>query len=349
MGLFNILFKKTGQTNFVPDFQISEYDNWLNFLNNGGTTEEWESLKIKNGWSFKNDTHMEYANNLKPVSDKYYSGMKEIESDWSILYNSKDYNGEKAQKFQHACEKNIELYKQMISIDKKYGHDNPPYNVPAYKRLAMLYEKQGEFERSVQVCTEALKENAYGNGMGDRLSRMIKKAGRVPTEQEQKLINMAEDKFPQKKEKTPTGRRAIAQDKIDQMQKVEASENYRQKIYNQYYSNYPEMPYISQDRELNTNWIEQAEMFPKTTIIPKSMMKRYPDGLLPGHVYMLYWLGKEKNRRIPSYFEYKYGINFYKEKSFLTQNGYLENDIPTEKGKAAIDNHISVIEKHSEK
>ena len=49
MGLFNILFKKTGQTNFVPDFQISEYDNWLNFLNNGGTTEEWESLKIKNG------------------------------------------------------------------------------------------------------------------------------------------------------------------------------------------------------------------------------------------------------------------------------------------------------------
>lgn len=89
-------------------------------------------------------------------------------------------------------------------------------------------------------------------------------------------------------------------------------------------------------------------MFPKQSIIPKSIMKRYADGLLPGHVYMLYWLGKYKNKKIPSYFEYKYGIDFEKERGFLIENGYLGDDNkPTAKGEKVIDKHKSVIEKHS--
>ena len=63
----------------------------------------------------------------------------------------------------------------------------------------------------------------------------------------------------------------------------------------------------------------------------------------------LYWLGRYTNKRVPAYFEYKYGICFDKEKQFLEENGFLENNKPTEKGKKAIEEHNDVIEKHSVK
>ncbi|MDU7706238.1 MAG: hypothetical protein E7J94_03075 [Clostridium sp.] len=146
-------------------------------------------------------------------------------------------------------------------------------------------------------------------------------------------------------------RNTIPADKIELMQRIEASEHYKNKVYKKYYSDYPEKPYISQDRELNTNWIEDTEnwylMTKQASWIPKSMMERYSDGLLPGHVYMLYWLGKYKNKRIPVYFEYKYGIDFCKEKDFLMQNGYLDDDKPSIKGLNAIKKHKEVIENHA--
>lgn len=120
------------------------------------------------------------------------------------------------------------------------------------------------------------------------------------------------------------------------------------KIVNMFYADYPERPYISNDRK--SDWIQKAETFPKTMVVQKSMMKRYSDGLLPGHVYMLYWLKKYTNKAIPSYFEYKYGIDFEKEKEFLRNNGFLDNtDKPTAKGETAIMKHSKVIENHNPK
>lgn len=117
-------------------------------------------------------------------------------------------------------------------------------------------------------------------------------------------------------------------------------------IIKRFYADYPEMPYISADRP--KDWIEKAEMFPKQCIIPVEMMKRYTDNLLPGHIYMLYWLKKYTNKKVPSYFEYKYGIDFEKEKEFLYSNGFLNaNNKPTEKGESAIQKYADVIEKHS--
>lgn len=143
-------------------------------------------------------------------------------------------------------------------------------------------------------------------------------------------------------------RRSIPATEIDRMQRVVVSEKFRKKIYRKYYAGYLEIPYISQDRELNTNWSKQAEMF-SGQIVEKKMMTRYADGLLPGHVYMLYWLNKySSKRRIPSYFEYKYGIDFCKEKSFLLDEGFLGSDgKPTKIGLAAIERHKGIIEEQS--
>ena len=76
----------------------------------------------------------------------------------------------------------------MAKIEQAYG-ETPPPNAPAFKRLAMLYEKQGRYEESISVCTDALKSGAWGDGMRPRLARMIKKAGRTPTAEEMKLLD----------------------------------------------------------------------------------------------------------------------------------------------------------------
>lgn len=122
----------------------------------------------------------------------------------------------------------------------------------------------------------------------------------------------------------------------------------KQIIIDSFYADYPEIPYISDDRP--KDWIEKAKCFPKQSIVQKSIMKRYADGLLPGHIYMLYWLKKYTNKNVPSYFEYKYGINFEKEKTYLYEKGYIDSiNKPTEKGEKAIKKHYKIIENHSPK
>lgn len=139
----------------------------------------------------------------------------------------------------------------------------------------------------------------------------------------------------------------IPAERIDQMQKIEASEKYRRKIYRRFYSGYPEMPFISQDREYNTDWIDQEFV----SLVPFENMTRYDDGLLPGHAYMLYWIRKYKSgRRIPAYFEYDYGIEFMKEREFLKDRKYLDEYYKvTALGESAIQRHLNVIEKRHPK
>ena len=157
---------------------------------------------------------------------------------------------------------------------------------------------------------------------------------------------------PNKVDKPNKSRMDIPAEIIDSMQRIEASDKYKNKIFKKFYSDYPEMPFVSKDREFNTNWIEDTiswyEMTGQARWISKKTMTRYSDGLLPGHIYMLYWLKKYKNKKIPAYFEYKYGIDFVKETIFLHDNGFLDDfNKPTEKGEKAINRHHTVIEKHT--
>lgn len=89
--------------------------------------------------------------------------------------------------------------------------------------------------------------------------------------------------------------------------------------------------------------------FPKM-LVQKEMMIRNKDGLLPGHVYQLYWLQKYKaGRRIPEYFEYEFGIDFNKEKEFLTLNNYIEDNTVTKNGAIIIEKYNNVITEKTEK
>jgi tetratricopeptide (TPR) repeat protein len=188
MGFFKSLFKEivkaADEAKFTPDFSKTEYDNWLEFLSKGGTSEEWNNLITVNNWHFKEDKYEKYQKEVKSVSDNYYYLLQLIQREWSVLYNTKKFSGKQAEEFEKMCLKDISYYIEMRKIDLKYD-ENTPLNVPAFTRLAMLYEKQGEYEKAAFICKEAC---VLGIDERSRLVRMLKKADRTPTAEEAALI-----------------------------------------------------------------------------------------------------------------------------------------------------------------
>ena len=188
MGILKSLFKEivkaAEEARFTPDFSKTEYDNWIEFIGKGGTSEEWNKLIRVNNWHFKEDEYEKYQKEVKTVSDNYYYLLQLIQREWSVLYNLKDYTGKKANEFEKMCLNDIYYYIEMRKIDLKYN-EKTPVNVPAFTRLAMLYEKQGEYEKAAYICKEAC---ALGIDERSRLIRMLKKASRTPTAEEAALI-----------------------------------------------------------------------------------------------------------------------------------------------------------------
>lgn len=123
-----------------------------------------------------------YNSAAKVYIDKYYKGLEDIESMWSVMHNLKITNGEQADIFEQKCKENIlDLY-QMLDANKKYGFDSTvPPHVPSYVRLAMLYEKQERYEDAIDICVEAIRSGAINDGnkgkMYGRLARLIRKSG----------------------------------------------------------------------------------------------------------------------------------------------------------------------------
>ena len=179
--------EKKKHVRFAPDFEKSEYDNWLDFISCGGTSEEWRNLKSKKQWQFRDsetEKTMRHLAEVKKVADEYFDQMQKIENDWSVLYNLGSYTNTLADNLEKDCLENIANYNKMRKIDKKYGVKSPE-NIPAFRRLAMLYGKQGRYEESIEICKQA-----YSCGMDERsrMLRMIKKAGRNPTPEELNLL-----------------------------------------------------------------------------------------------------------------------------------------------------------------
>lgn len=144
--------------------------------------------------NYKDPTsYMEYDNVVRPATNKYYTGLENIEAMWSVMCNLKITTGEKADQFEKACYENIEDLKSMIAAEKSINHpsDIPPH-VPAFVRLAMLYEKQQRYEEAINICVTAIKCGATHDGnkgtMYGRLARLIKKSGIVPSAEVESLL-----------------------------------------------------------------------------------------------------------------------------------------------------------------
>lgn len=116
----------------------------------------------------------------------YYRDCEKIEQLWSVIYNLKSFNSVESKQLMDLCYKSISDYKLWKSAAYRKGFGNTiPSNVPAYKRLVMLFEKQENYVFAINVCIDAMKNGAVRDdskgGMPGRLSRLIKKANITPT------------------------------------------------------------------------------------------------------------------------------------------------------------------------
>mgnify|MGYP002855495927 CR=1 FL=1 len=125
---------------------------------------------------------MKQRNQIKDTSKSYFENMDKLESMWAVVSNLRAYYSEAASELETLCYQNISEYHSMIAFEKIFNPDyvQPP-RVPAYVRLAMLYEKREDYVNAIDVCVAAIKAGATADGtngkMYGRLARMIRKSG----------------------------------------------------------------------------------------------------------------------------------------------------------------------------
>jgi len=136
---------------------------------------------------YSNSTwHESYANNAKYQSmlQTHSEYLEKINMLYAIANNLTTPNSNEMQKVIELCIKDIEL----APLFKEYWINNarifetpealPPY--PTFKRLAIIYEKQKEYQKAINVCNYAIQLGFYKDGtdgqLPGRLARLIKKA-----------------------------------------------------------------------------------------------------------------------------------------------------------------------------
>ncbi|WP_138268363.1 tetratricopeptide repeat protein [Anaerofustis stercorihominis] len=132
-----------------------------------------QNINTAEDTSWKQEAAMwnSYDREVKHVADRYFSLHHKIEENWSKLFQSKQYNSKLADIIEKDCIKDIEYYMEMRKIDIKYKLSSPN-DIPALRRLAMLYEKQGRYEEAVKACNNAI---SLGMDEHKRLERILKK------------------------------------------------------------------------------------------------------------------------------------------------------------------------------
>lgn len=132
--------------------------------------------------------------NMQQASKIYFSTNDKIEAMWSVLYNLNCFSGEKAYSLETLCLQNIKNLDNMLNCNKLANFDDSiPPHVPAYVRLAMLYEKQERYKDAINICVEAIQRGAVNDNskgqMYGRLARLISKSG-IEVDQEILLLSM---------------------------------------------------------------------------------------------------------------------------------------------------------------
>ncbi|RKD85217.1 tetratricopeptide repeat protein [Halopiger aswanensis] len=72
-----------------------------------------------------------------------------------LYYKQRDYRDDAIEKCIQYCKEDIEIVDDFLDEWKQeYGGELP--NIPSFKRMAIIYEKQGRYEEALEVCEMAL-------------------------------------------------------------------------------------------------------------------------------------------------------------------------------------------------
>lgn len=96
-----------------------------------------------------------------------------------IAYKKKDESQDWLNKAIELCEKDIAIAKDfLIAHKKKYPKDTSLPRIPAFERLAIIYEKQGKYEEVLNVCDKAMElglRDSTKGGFEGRINKIQKK------------------------------------------------------------------------------------------------------------------------------------------------------------------------------
>ena len=121
---------------------------------------------------------------------KYCSLIEKINERYSVLNSLNLFQTEQGDALVELCVDCIKLEAQ-IKKKREYYENYTFDSSPAYKTLAMIYEKRGEYDKVVDVCVFAIDagypSDGTKGGMRGRMARAIKR-GKIEVTDEMKTI-----------------------------------------------------------------------------------------------------------------------------------------------------------------
>lgn len=124
----------------------------------------------------------------RPLLDKHYKNLEKIGMMYTVANNLSLPNSPQMQKVIDLCLEDISLAPQFLEYHvqeaKLYERKLEDWlpNYPSFQRLAIIYEKQKEYQKAIDICQQAIELGFYKDGtngqMPGRLARLIKKANK---------------------------------------------------------------------------------------------------------------------------------------------------------------------------
>lgn len=112
-----------------------------------------------------------------PVMNRHYELLEKERILYSKVHQSGNYHGPDAYRFEALCLEDISIAEEFIALCNECNQDIPSY--PAFKQLAIFYEKQGNYHLAIPLCDEAIRlgftDDGTKDGMKGRLARLEKK------------------------------------------------------------------------------------------------------------------------------------------------------------------------------
>lgn len=164
--------KKNSNTTYFHEFQEDNYND--SYTTNYDFNEiDYETSKM-------------IENKYRTIIDKHYRLLEKINMTYTVANNLYLPNSPEMQKVIDLCLQDISLAPKFLEYNiqeaKLYNRNLddwlPVY--PSFKRLAIIYEKQGKLNEAIDICKYAIQLGFYKDGtagqMPGRLARLIKKA-----------------------------------------------------------------------------------------------------------------------------------------------------------------------------
>lgn len=108
--------------------------------------------------------------------NKYFGNIEKIKNNSSVLYNLGVIDGSEMDDLIKLCKTNIEEFRTACTYWQKYGEETPP-SAPAYERLAIIYERQKEYQKAIDISVVAIKDGLDPTEYNKRIARLVRKSG----------------------------------------------------------------------------------------------------------------------------------------------------------------------------